>query len=263
MASTEVQQQHTQVSSAGIVAQAELGSLLELLARKVSVPPEAFVERETVLRRVDDDAARDDEMSDSRWSNVLRAREQTRIVVVSAESATQFRLPLPPAPPGPNPTLAVRAVVLVDDFTRRAPERALPPLQATTIFAQAVPALVERAAHSPGWGDLVFLLNWVPQTEHLHYGLRFVLRSENPLVLHELRIFRSAKWPANTAAAPMHAEPSSTFTVRSMSTFRSDVGPGVPKRTLDDAARAAQYAIQHTQLLQKTLDSVVALRRDI
>lgn len=50
--------------------------------------------------------------------------------------------------------------------------------------------------------------------------------------------------------------------VRAVSTLRSDVGPRIPKTRQDETARALQYAIQHTQRVQKSLDSIVPLRRD-
>ena len=191
MLAGDVQLQHTQVSAVGDIEPLHVGMLFEALGRLVHVPPEAFVERETQLQRSDDDATREVELSDTQWNNVRRAREQVRIMVRSENGSTQFVLPQPPTPPGANPTVAVRSVVLVADLTPVPPAPPLSPLDASSVFATSGDELAQRAQHRAGWDELVRLLNWTPLKERIRYGLRYVLTSENPLVLHELRIYRA------------------------------------------------------------------------
>ncbi|WFD20430.1 hypothetical protein MCAP1_002674 [Malassezia caprae] len=258
----DVQRQHTQVSAKGDMEPLHVGTLLEALSRMVHIPPEAFVVRTTRLHRSDDDAARAVEQSDSQWSNVRRTREQIRLTVRTEQGRTQLLLPQPPAPPGAAPTVAVRSVVIVDDMTPSIPAPAPPALDGSSIFALPMEDLARCAMHCDGWQELVTLLNWTPADEHMQYGLRYVLLSESPLVLHELRIFRSVEWAMDGTNRPMEWTPSSILHVQAISTLRSDVGAGVPKQQQDDTARALQYAIQHMQRLQKALDAVVPLHRD-
>lgn len=168
-----------------------VSALLETLSRMVHVPPEAFIVRATRLHRSDDDAARALEQSDSQWSNVRRTREQIRLTVRTEQGRTQLLLPQPPTPPGAAPTVAVRSVVVVDDVTPSMPAQPLPALDTSSIFALPMDELARHAMHCDGWQELVALLHWTPADEHMQYGLRYVLLSENALVLHELRIFRS------------------------------------------------------------------------
>ena len=58
MANADVQLQHMQVSAIGDIEPLHVGLLLEALTRMVHTPPEAFVERETLLHRSDDEASR-------------------------------------------------------------------------------------------------------------------------------------------------------------------------------------------------------------
>ncbi|WFD37824.1 uncharacterized protein MJAP1_000771 [Malassezia japonica] len=257
----DVQLQHTQVSAAGLIEPLHVGTLLEALGRKINVPPTAFVARETFLRRSDDESARALELSDSQWSNVRRARDQTRITVRTEEQTTELALPLPPAPPGANPSVLVRSVVLVQDLTPTQPAEPPAPLDGVAVFATPLAELGSRAVHHTGWNELAYLLNWTPHKEQLVYGLRYVLLSDDPLVLNELRVYRTAEWDA-THNHPKE-NPSPAIHVRALSSFRSDVGPGVPKAKQDEAASALQYAVQHTQQLQKSLDAIVPLHRDI
>ena len=70
------------------------------------------------------------------------------------------------------------------------------------------------------------------------------------------------QWSTDGTNCPVERTPSSLMHVRAVSTLRSDVGPRIPKTRQDETARALQYAIQHTQRVQKSLDSIVPLRRD-
>lgn len=261
MASSDVQLQHTYVSAAGTIESSHVSTLLEALGRKVNVPPTAFVARETYLRRSDDEAAAETEMADSRWSNVRRSREQTRITVRTEKGATHMVLPLPPAPPGAAPSVLVRSVVLVQDCTPAVEAAPLPPLEGVAVFATPPQALGERAVHCQGWDELVRLLNWTPMHEEILYGMRYVLLSDDPLVLNELRVYRTVPWSLDKNEAGEQTRP--VMHVRVLSSFRSDVGFGVPKRQQDIAAAALQYAIGHIQQLQKALDAIVPLTRDV
>lgn len=69
------------------------------------------------------------------------------------------------------------------------------------------------------------------------------------------------QWTLDTNQ-PAESTPSSVIHVLALSTLRSDVGPSVPKQRQDETARALQYAIQHTQRLQKALDAIVPLQRN-
>ncbi|KAL4398966.1 hypothetical protein ACI68E_004363 [Malassezia pachydermatis] len=194
MASNDVQLQHTQVSAIGEIEPLHVGALFEALARMVHVPPQGFVERETLLHRSDDEAARELEMSDTQWSNVRRARDQVRISVRTQGKTTQFVLPHPPAPPGAAPTVAVRNVVMVEDLTPDVPweETATEPLplDPVQIFSISMEDLATKAVHRRGWDEFAYMLNWSPERSWMRYGLRYVLVSQNPLVLHELLVFR-------------------------------------------------------------------------
>ena len=64
MNAADVQRQHTQVSAMGHMEPLHVGSLLDALARMVHTPAEAFVERDTLLHRCDDEAAQALETSD-------------------------------------------------------------------------------------------------------------------------------------------------------------------------------------------------------
>ncbi|PKI82423.1 hypothetical protein MVES1_003392 [Malassezia vespertilionis] len=263
--------QHTQVSAAGTIEPLHVHALLEMLGRKVNVPPTVFVVRESQLRRADDESQRPLEMSDSKWSNVRRAREQTRITVRTEDTtyvlavylSSQFLLPLPPAPPGATPSMLVRSIVMAQEMTPCAATTTPAPLESSTIFSTPVHVLEMHAAHHTGWDVLAHLLNWAPAREQLHFGLRFVLLSEDPRVVHELRVFRSTEWTSlQSDAHSVHAIAPGMH-VRALSSFRSDVGPGVPKREQEASARALEYALHHMQQLQKSLDPFVPLHRDV
>ena len=71
-----------------------------------------------------------------------------------------------------------------------------------------------------------------------------------------------AQWTYDASNCPTEWTPSSVLHVRAVSTLRSDVGPRIPKAKQDEVAPALQYAIQHTQRLQKLLDAIVPLTRD-
>ena len=269
MNAAEVQRQHTQVSAMGHMEPLQVGSLLDALARMVHTPAEAFVERDTLLHRCDDEAAQALETSDTRWNNVRRARDQIRLSVRTEHGMTQLVLPQPPVPPGAAPSVAVRTVVIVDVLTP-APDMPPTPLETTTIFAMPIEELAEHAQHRAGWDELVALLQWAPERQVMRYGLRYVLPSDHPLVLHELRIFRATdvriclltQWSIDASNRPIEWTPSSQIHVRVVSTLRSDVGPGIPKSQQDETARALEYAIQYTKHLQKSLDAIVPLDRD-
>ncbi|KAI3620049.1 hypothetical protein CBS9595_002016 [Malassezia furfur] len=260
MASSDVQLQHTQVSAAGTIEPSHVGALLEALSRKINVPPTTFVTRETFLRRSDDESAQALEMSDSQWSNVRRAREHMRITVRTESGVTYMALPLPPAPPGSTPNVLVRSVVLVEDLTPMPASASLPPIDGVTVFTTPLDSLGALAKHHAGWTELVYLLNWAPYAEQLVYGLRYVLHSDNPLVLNELRVYCTAD--SDMSGDDTRAHPKHIFHVRALSSFRSDVGPGVPKFRQDESAAALQYAKQHVEQLRKSLESIVPLHRD-
>lgn len=259
-----VQRQHVQVSALGEVELAHVGALMQVLARRTSIPPHPFVERETYLVRADDESSAAVELGDSQWTNVRRAREQTRLSVHTENGRTcvpadrQYILYLPPSPPSANPTCAVRSVVLMEDLTP-VPERGDAPralLDPTTALSVRPSEVAEHAAHKPDWRALVAGLNWTELSETLRCGLRYVFISADPLVLNELRVFR-AEDSADAEGADRHR-----IYVRALSTFRSDVGAQVPKQAQDEAARAQQSAIHHVHDLQKALDAVVELQRD-
>ena len=199
MANADVQLQHMQVSAIGDIEPLHVGLLLEALTRMVHTPPEAFVERETLLHRSDDEASRAIELSDTQWSNVRRARDQIRLLVRTEHGMTQLVLPQPPSPPGAAPTVAVRTVVMVDVLTPVAESTSISPLihapgehlDPSTIFAMSMEELGRHSQHRSGWDELIQLLQWLPSREVMRYGLRFVLPSDNALVLHELRVFRA------------------------------------------------------------------------
>ncbi|WFD02177.1 hypothetical protein MOBT1_000858 [Malassezia obtusa] len=261
MASSDVQLQHTQVSAAGHIEPSHVGTLLEALGRKIHVPPTTFVLRETFLHRSDDESAHALESSDSQWSNVRRAREHSRITVRTEDGITHFALPLPPAPPGSSPSVLVRSVVLVQDLTPTRAEPPRAPVEGIAVFATPLATLGALATHHTGWDELAYLLNWTPFAEQLVYGLRYVLDSSNPLVLNELRVYCTADCESIGDDTKAHAK--HTFHVRALSSFRSDVGAGVPKHRQDESAAALQYAVQHIEQLQRSLESIVPLHRDL
>lgn len=267
----DVQMQHTQVSAAGDMEPLHVGLLLDALGRMVHTPPEAFVERDTLLHRSDDETARPVETSDTQWSNVRRAREHVRLSLRTEHGLTQLVLPQPPAPPGATPSVAVRTVVMVEMLTPVPEPPTAPALEPTSIFAISMEELARHAHHRAGWDELVRLLQWTPDRQVMRYGLRFVLPSDNARVLHELRVFRAldvricyalTQWTHDASNRPMEWTPSSVLHVRAVSTLRSDVGPRISKAEQDETARALQYAIQHTQRLQQSLDAIVPLTRD-
>ena len=139
MANADVQLQHMQVSAIGDIEPLHVGLLLEALTRMVHTPPEAFVERETLLHRSDDEASRAIELSAT--SPLIHA-------------------------PGEH-------------------------LDPSKIFAMSMEDLGHHSQHRSGWDELIQLLQWSPSREVMRYGLRFVLPSDNALVLHELRVFRA------------------------------------------------------------------------
>ncbi|WFD36948.1 hypothetical protein MCUN1_003840 [Malassezia cuniculi] len=263
--STGVQRQHVQVSALGEVEALHVGALMQLLSRRTSIPPQPFVERETYLVRADDESSAAVELSDSQWSNVRRAREQTRLSVHTENGTTyvcadsQYILYLPPSPPSANPTCAVRSVVLMEDLTPAPPTDVGSTLSIdpTTVLSVWPSQVSAHAQHKPNWPALVAGLNWTKNSETLRSGLRYVFVSPDPLVLNELRVYRAEE----TENANPDADPHRIY-VRALSTFRSDVGAHVPKHAQDEAARALQSAQQHVQELQKALDAVVQLRRD-
>lgn len=248
-----VQRQHVQVSAAGEVDAAHVGALLQVLARCTSIPPVAFAARETHLVRSDDESSAELELSDTQWSNVRRARAQTLLSVYTEGGRTEHILYLPPSPPSANPICAVRAVVLMEDLTPTsgaAPPDA--PLDPNKILATHPTDYAAYTPHKPNWHALIAGLNWTPKRETLRSGLRYVFVSADPLVLHELRVFRAHG--ADDDVGHIY--------VRALSTFRSDVGAQVPKHAQDQAARALQYAQQHMHELQRALGAVVHLDRD-
>ena len=261
--SASVQRQHVQVSALGEVELEHVGALMQVLARRTSIPPLPFVERETYLVRADDESSAAVELGDSQWTNVRRAREQTRLSVHTENGQTcvaadsQYILYLPPSPPSANPTCAVRSVVLVEDLTP-APSSSAPPLSLdpTTALSVRPSQVAEHATHKPDWPAFVAGLNWTEDSDMVRSGLRYVFISADPLVLNELRVYR-AEESADEDGADQHR-----IYVRALSTFRSDVGAQVPKHAQDEAARALQSAQQHVQELQKALDAVVELQRD-
>ena len=145
MANADVQLQHMQVSAIGDIEPLHVGLLLEALTRMVHTPPEAFVERETLLHRSDDEASRTIELTPV------------------AESTST------------SPLI-------------HAPGEHLDP---STIFSMSMEELGRHSQHRSGWDELIQLLQWLPSREVMRYGLRFVLPSDNALVLNELRVFRA------------------------------------------------------------------------
>ncbi|WFC99902.1 hypothetical protein MYAM1_002648 [Malassezia yamatoensis] len=261
MASQDVQLQHTQVSAAGTIDPSHIGTLLDALGRKINLAPHTFVTRETTLGRNDDQSAHALETSDSQWSNVRRAREHSRITVRTEANETSLVLLLPPTPPGQHPHVLVRSMILVHDLTPTTKTYTTEPLEGVAIFGAPLESISKLAIHHAGWSELTHLLNWTPADEQLVYGLRYVLHSDDPLVLNELRVYCTASCELQGDPPVMH--PRHVFHVRAMSSFRSDSGPGVPKVKQDKASLALQYAIQHMEQLSKSLETIVPLHRDI
>lgn len=259
MATAGVKHQHTQVSAAGVVEPTHAGTLISMLERRTSVPPEAFVLRESLLHRADDATSAALELSDSQWNNVRRARELTRMLVRSERGGTQYILRLPAAPPGANPTVAVRPMVVVDDLTPDDAAKPASKLSPANALSTRPDEVAHLSLHAAGWDEFTAALNWERTSETTSTGLRFVLPSENTLVLNEFRIFRAEE----RGSAGDERQSAAEIQALAVSTFRSDVGPQIPKQQQDEATRALHYATHFVRELQKDLDVVVQLHRNV